>query len=215
MTTDEQQTETTEKRGPGRPRGSSKRVKPPPVRRDSVHRGPHHHAADDGQGDILEGFEYRPYEQENVLAIDPDIVRGIERDWGYSLLWVCFEANGKPFPNLVSARRRNGYADVHRGNFGGALDHLCDRDGNIVREGLRLMARPVEIQRMAEQHDKRAAKAAVDHMKASHQSEGLNVSMPGGGDHPSALRQNRHRSTFEPGRKFRSDHALIHRHLSA
>jgi hypothetical protein len=196
MSDEQADTETSAKRQPGRPRGA--KIKPPPVRRDPVHRGVHHRAADDGQ-DPLENFEYRPYEQENVLAIDPDIVRGIERDWGFSLLWVCFEANGKPFPQLVSARRRNGYADVVRGNFGGALDHLCDRDGNIVREGLRLMARPVEIQRMAEQHDKRAAKAAVDHMKASHQSEGLNVSMPGGGDHPSALRENRHRSTFEPG----------------
>ena len=192
---DEQQTETTtEKRSPGRPKGS--RTKRRRTEREPVHQGAHR--PDDGQ-DPLDGFEYRPFEQENLLAIDPDIVRGIEREWGYSLLWVCFEANGKPFPNLVSARRRNGYADVHRGNFGGALDHLCDRDGNIVREGLRLMARPIEIQRMAEAHDKRAAKAAVDHMKASHQSEGLNVSMPGGGDHPSALRQNRHKSTFEPG----------------
>jgi hypothetical protein len=89
-------------------------------------------------------------------------------------------------------------------NFGGALDHLCDRDGNIVREGLRLMARPVEIQRVAEAHDKRAAKAAVDQMKASHQVEGVTVSMPGGGSHPSALRQNRHKQTFEPGPKIPS-----------
>jgi hypothetical protein len=199
---DEQQAETTEKRG--RPKGSRDKPKPPPVRRDPVHRGAHHRADDDGQ-DPLDGFEYRPYTQDNPLSIDPDIVRGIERDWGYSLLWVCYENCGKPTPNLVSARQKNGYAPVTKGNFGGALDFMCDKhDGGIRHEGLMLMARPTQIQRMAEAHDKRAAKAAVDHMKASHQVEGLNVSMPGGGDHPSALRQNRHRSTFEPGPKIPS-----------
>jgi hypothetical protein len=159
-----------------------------------VHRG---RGDDDGQ-DPLENFEYRPYEQHNPLAIDPDIVRGIEREWGFSLLWVMFECNGQPFPDRVNARKRNGYADVHKGNFGGALDHLCDKDGRITKGGLILMARPTQIQRMAEAHEKRATEQAVSQMKASHQLEGVNVSMPGGGDHPSALAKNRHKQTFEP-----------------
>jgi hypothetical protein len=54
----------------------------------------------------------------------------------------------------VSQRKRNGYAEVKKGNFGGALDHMCDKhDGGIRHEGLVLMARPVEIQRMADAHD--------------------------------------------------------------
>src|SRR5215472_94563 len=192
--TDEQQAETgSPKRGRGRPRGSGRARRN--AERAPVHRP--HSGRDDP--DVLEGFEYRPFEQENPLAIDPDIVRGIEREWGYSLLWVCFECNGKPFPQLVSARKRNGYAEVRRGNFGGALDHLCDRDGNIIREGLRLMARPAKIERMAKAHDAKMAKDAVAQMKASHQIEGVNVTMPGGGDHPSALKQNRHRTSYEPG----------------
>jgi hypothetical protein len=68
--------------------------------------------------DPLQGFEYKPFEQEDALHIDPDIVRSIEKEWGYSLLWVCYECNGKPFPNLVSARKRNGYSEVKRKNFG-------------------------------------------------------------------------------------------------
>jgi hypothetical protein len=185
---DETQAETT-KRPPGRPKGAKTRPKPPPVRR-----------SDDGQ-DPLENFEYRPFEQDNPLSIDPDIVRSIEREWGYSLLWVCFECNGKPFPNLVSARRRNGYGDVQRGNFGGALDHLADRDGNIVREGLRLMARPVEIQRMAEAHDKRAARAAIENMRRSHADEGVSgISMPEG-NNAAARAKNRHRTSYEEGPK--------------
>jgi hypothetical protein len=99
----------------------------------------------------------------------------------------------------VIARQRNGYADVHRGNFGGALDHLCDRDGNIIREGLRLMARPVEIQRIATAHDKHAADAAITNMRRSHAEEGLsNISMPEG-NNAAARAKNRHRQTFEPG----------------
>ena len=134
------------------------------------------------------------------MAIDPDIVRSIEKEWGYSLLWVAFEVNGKGFPQLVSARKRNGYAEVKRGNFGGALDHMVDKHGDGIRhEGLILRARPMEIQRMAKAHDAKLAKDAVAQMKASHQMEGVNVTMPGGGDHPSALKQNRHRTSYEPG----------------
>jgi hypothetical protein len=187
----EQADETTAKRPPGRPKGAKTKRS---TERAPVHKGAHS-SDDDGQ-DPLDGFEYRPYEQDNPLSIDPDIVRGIEREWGYSLLWVCFECNGKPFPNLVSARKRNGYAEVRRGNFGGALDHLCDKDGRIVREGLVLMARPMEIQRMAVAHDVRAAKAAIENMRRSHAEEGVPVE---GGDHPSALAKNRHRQNFEPG----------------
>jgi hypothetical protein len=167
---DEQQTEAPAKRPPGRPRKAPSHVKRQPMRSGS----------DDP--DPLQNFEYKPYEQENPLAIDPDIVRSIEKEWGYSLLWVCYECNGKPFPNLVSARKRNGYAEVRKGNFGGALDHLTDKnDGGIRHEGLILMARPVEIQKLAKQHDARAAKAAIENMRRSHSEEGLsNISMPDG-----------------------------------
>ena len=196
---DQQSEPATEKRG--RPKGSRDKPKPPPVRRDPVHRGAHHRAADDGQ-DPLDNFEYRPYEQDNPLSIDPDIVRSVERDWGFSLLWVCYENCGKPTPNLVSARIKNGYAPVKRGNFDGALDHMCDKhDGGIRHEGLMLMARPIEIQRMAEAHDKRAARGAIENMRRSHAEEGLsNISMPEGNS-GSALRQNRHRTSYEPGPK--------------
>jgi hypothetical protein len=191
------QTEATEKRSPGNPRGPKTKPKPPPVRRDPVHRGAHRGDAD-GQ-DPLDNFEYRPFEQENALAIDPEIVRGIRDDWGYCLLWVCYEVTGRPFPQLVNARQRNGYAPVTKGNFGGCLDYLTDKhDGGIRHEGLMLMARPVEIEHMAKAHDKRAAKAAIENMRRSHAEEGVSgVTIPGGND-PAALRQNRHRQTFEP-----------------
>jgi hypothetical protein len=186
---DETQTETPTKRG--RP--------PKHVKRNPVHQGRGSH--DDGQNP-LENFEYRPYEQENPLEINADIVRSIEKEWGYSLLWVCYEANGKPFPNLVSARKRNGYAEVKKGNFGGALDHMCDKhDGGIRHEGLMLMARPVEIQRIAKAHDARAAKNAIENMRRSHSDEGLaGVTMPEG-NVAHARAKNAHRTTYEEGPK--------------
>jgi hypothetical protein len=185
---DDQQAETPKR---GRPKG--RKPKPPPV-----HRGPHH---DDGHGDRLENFEYTPYEATNPLSIDSDIVHGIERDWGFSLLWVCYECNGKPFPDLVSARMRNGYAEIRKGNFGGALDFMCNKDGRIQKEGLVLMARPVEIERKAKAYEARMARDAVEQMKRSHRDEGVSgISMPGGND-PAARSRNIHRQTFEPGPK--------------
>jgi hypothetical protein len=186
---DEQQTEAPAKRPPGRPRKA-----PSHVKRQPLHKG----RSDSDEPDIMEAFEYRPYEQENPLSIDPDIVRGIEKDWGYSLLWVCYEANGKPFPSFVSARKRNGYAEVKRGNFGGALDHMCDKhDGGIRHEGLMLMARPTQIERIAKAHDARAAKAAIENMRKSHSEEGVPVTMPDG-NVAHARAKNAHRQTFEP-----------------
>jgi hypothetical protein len=187
--TDEQEVDSeTPKRG--RPKGSTRKPKPPP------HRGPHF--KDDGQ-DPLDNFEYRPFEARDALAIDADTVRSIRDEYGFSLLWVCFESLGRPYPELVNARKANGYAEVHRGNFGGSLDHLADRDGRMVKEGLVLMARPTQIERVAKAYDKRAAEAAITNMRRSHAEEGLsNISMPGG-DHPSALRSNRHKQAFEPG----------------
>jgi hypothetical protein len=187
MSDEQQQPEATPaKRGPGRPKKSNAKRQP---QHEPVHRGR------DDEPDVLENFEYRPFEAQDALAIDMDTVLSIEREWGYSLLWVMFECAGKPFPDRVSWRKRNGYAEVHRGNFNGALDHLCDKDGRITKEGLILMARPTQIQRMAEAHEERAAKHAIEQMKRSHMEEGVDVK---GGDHPSALAKNRHRQTFEP-----------------
>jgi hypothetical protein len=189
--TDEQQPETTTKRGPGRPKKSNAKRQP---QRQPVHQGRN----GDDESDVLQNFEYRPFEAQDALAIDFDTVLSIEREWGYSLLWVMFECCGKPFPDRINWRRRNHYAEVKKGNFGGTLDHLCDKDGRITKEGLVLMARPIEIQRMAQAHEEKQAKDAIERMKAAHAEEGVDVSMPGGGKHPGARAKNMHRQTFEP-----------------
>jgi hypothetical protein len=117
-------------------------------------------------------------------------------------LWVCAENCGKPTPQLVSARKKNGYAEVHRGNFNGALDHMCGKhDDGIRHEGLILMARPVQIERIAKQYDARAAKAAIENMRKSHRDEGVSgVTMPDANvEH--VRKRNAHRTTYEEGPK--------------
>src|SRR5262249_16905874 len=152
---------------------------------------------DDGQ-DPLENFEYRPYEQDNPLAIDPDIVRGIEREWGYSLLWVMFECAGKPFPERVNARKRNGYAEVHRGNFSGALDQMGEKAGHITREGWVRRARPMQIHARAEGKNNRPPKTPANKIKPGPAIEVVDVPRRGGGKLPSARAKTRHQQSFEP-----------------
>jgi hypothetical protein len=62
-----------------------------------------------------------------------------------------------------------------------------------------LMRNRALIHRKARAYDKRMAEAPKQEMRRSHALEGINVSMPGGGDHPSALAKNRHHTSYEPG----------------
>jgi hypothetical protein len=165
-------------------------------------REPLHGGDPDHDVDPIAGFEFKPYEAKSSQHIDREIIDAIERDYGYSLLWVTYEVAGKPFPEFVIARQRNRFARVTRGNFGGLLDHMTDKDGVITVQGSVLMGRPVQIETMARKHDKRQARAAIDQMKNSHQTQGVDVPMPGGGSNPQALAHNRHRQSFEP---FRAD----------
>jgi hypothetical protein len=143
MTDDEQAEAETPKRMPGRPKGATKK-KRPAIKRELP---PVHQGLRDDEPERLENqFEFTPYEAHDALHIDHDVIRSIRDEYGYALMWVVHEAAGKPFPDLVNARRRNGFAEVMRGHFGGVLDHMADRDGRIAKEGLVLMGRPVQIE---------------------------------------------------------------------
>jgi hypothetical protein len=197
--TDEQQTELP-KRGPGRPPGGKNKPghhagrKKPNADRQPVHQG----RSGDDEPDKLENFEFTPYEAQDALAIDADVVRSIRDDYGFVLMWVVHECNGKPFPDLVNARQRNGFAEVKAENFGGVLRHMANKDGAIVKEGLVLMARPVQIERKARAHDERMAKGAIEQMKRSHSELGPEgITMPDG-NNKIARAKNMHRQTFEP-----------------
>jgi hypothetical protein len=208
--TDEETKQTSEaqpakqaKAKPGRPK--KKRPDKTNVDREPLRpplREPLHGGDPDNDIDPVSGFEFTPYEAKSSQHIDHEIIQAIERDYGYSLLWVTTEIAGKPYPEFVISRQRNRFARVKRGNFGGLLDHMCDRDGLVTVLGAVLMGRPMQIEMMARKHDKRMAKHAVEQMKSSHKTDGLaGVTMPEGNS-PAALAKNRHRQTFEP---FRAD----------
>jgi hypothetical protein len=176
--TEQPDTETPAKRQ-RRPKGATRKPKPPPQ--------PHADTA-------LVDFVYDPDLPGSPFDIDPTIIAGIARDYGFVVEWHVQEVAGKIMDRFIAARARNHWAPVVKGNFGGALDHLCDRDGYARREGQLLEGLPIQIYEMAVRHRDRAARDAVQQMKRSHSTEGVPVQ---GGDHPSALAKNRHRQTFE------------------
>jgi hypothetical protein len=141
-----------------------------------------------------EGFEYTPYEVQNPLHIDEELIRNIKNDYDFVLQWVAESVTGQPQDQSLSARRKNGFAEVHRGHFGGMLDSYCNRDSRIEKGGLVLMARPAFIEGKARAYEKRAARGAVEQVRKKHGETGVDVK---GGNHPSALEKNRHKQTFE------------------
>jgi hypothetical protein len=179
----DEQTET-EKRSPGRPRGatSKRHIKPPPARR--------------ARGDTaLVDYIYNPDLPGSPFDIDPAIIAGIARDYEFAVEWHVQEVGGQIQDRHITTRARNRWAPVVRGNFGGALDHLCDRDGYVRRNGQLLEGLPIQFYEVAKAYQRRAADDAPAQMKRKHAAEGIPVQ---GGDHPSARAKNVHRQSYEP-----------------
>jgi hypothetical protein len=148
---------------------------------------------------------WEPYEETSELQIPVDIVKRIEGH-GFSLEWHARTASGKL--QIQRIRYRNGkgqWSPVRVGDFGGLLDSLAapgSKDGDPIVVGetgneLVLEARPVAIQKQARAFDKRAAEEPVRMIDFKYRSEGVDVSMPGGGKHPTALRNNRVNRSWE------------------
>jgi hypothetical protein len=189
----EQEADTTEKRGPGRPKRQ-------PVhrglRREPLHRGPRNDA---GYGDRIEKYEFHPYEAQDKFYIPKDVIDSIERDWGQALMWMALEIMGKP-NEFIPGRRRNQWEEVRAGDFEGQFDHFGIKDGIIRIEGMALFRQPIEIHRKARAYDKRQADAPIRDNIRKHSETGVDgITMPGGGEHPSARAQNRIRTSYEPG----------------
>jgi hypothetical protein len=186
------ETETPEKRGPGRPKGSRSAGRQPPQR--GVHRGSY-----SSDAPAVRVVSYQPYEPKSTTDIPTDIVQEIWDFYDGHLQWVAFEAAGKPTPEWVTARQKNGFVDVRRGDFDGKLDYLCNADGRAVVGGLVLMCRPREYEDQARSYEKRKATRAIEQMKASHAEQGASgITMPGGAEHETALRGNRHKRSYVP-----------------
>src|SRR6516225_8772379 len=107
---DEQAEPVATKRG--RPRGSRS------ARRQPTHRGRGSDAPP------VKVISYTPYEPKSSTDIPNDIVREIWDYYDGHLQWCVFEAAGKPTPEWISARQKNGFVDCRRGDFDGKLDYL-------------------------------------------------------------------------------------------
>ena len=183
--TDEQADTETPKRG--RPRSSRN------AKRQPVHRGRGSDAPP------VRVISYTPYEPKSSTSIPNDIVQEIWDYYDGHLQWCCFEAAGKPTPEYITARQKNGFVDCRGSDFDHKLAYLAGPDCRIVVGGLILMCRPREYEEQARAYEKRKAALNIEQMKQSHSEQGVAVSMPDGGLHPSALAKNRHKQSYEPG----------------
>jgi hypothetical protein len=184
----------------GRSRGS-RNARRQPLRK------PIHSSRDDPDPDRIEKYEFIPYEAHDKFYIPYDQIEGFKRDFRRALMWVSLECMGKPMDDFVAARRRNGWEEMPSKEAGGPglFDYLGVKDGVVRVENMVLMHCPIEIYEKARAYDKRQAAGAISNMRRSHSEEGVNVSMPEGGRHPSALQKNRHRTSYEEGPRIPED----------
>ncbi len=129
-----------------------------------------------GQKDV----EWQDSSEKNRLAIDPKLLERLRHE-GIVLQWVTHSVFGKEFPERVSDFRRNGWEYVHAGDIPGI--HQVEIDG------LKLMARPVEVHEKA----RRAELAKAREQVATKEQALLGDGIPGvsGGRHSSALGYNK------------------------
>jgi hypothetical protein len=152
-------------------------------------------AAPKPKHEAREEFIYEPYQQKSPLQVDPQVVKDLEAD-GFSLQWSAVECAGMPIRD--SYIEQNGWSPVLRSDWGGILSKHAEGDGPpdspIMRGGLMLVARPVEIHRKAKQFEKAQAAEKLDNVAAM-----VNGGMPGvtGSRHKSALGYNRANRTVE------------------
>jgi len=193
MTDEQVETETPRR---GRPKGS-RNAKRHPLR-EPVHRGRDEEPYRDQR------YEFYPHESKDKFYIPKDITDSIAAEWGQALMWMALEILGQP-NEFIASRRRNQWEEVRAGDFEGQFDHFGIKDGIIRIEGMALFRQPIEKHRKARAYDKRQADAPIVGNIRKHSVEGIDVSMPGGGDHPSALAKNRHVRSYEPGPKIPPD----------
>lgn len=136
---------------------------------------------------------WEDYSGEDLLSIEQGVLDDYKRE-GLVFQWQPRSVYGdeKVCSRLLTNMERNGWEIVTPDdlkNFPGIP--ACEVDSLV------LMARPRQVEEKAREHDRRAAKAATDRV-AHGLKEGVpGISMPGGANHPSALRSNKINRTFE------------------
>jgi hypothetical protein len=128
-------------------------------------------------------IDYVEYVQKSTTDIPQHIVEALRRD-GYVLQWATFEVRG--YPVSTARYKINGWDPVVYGDWKGLLDFLGEGSKTpgtpIAIDGLMLMSRPIEYDKISRAHEKRATFAAIESREGL-KVNGLDVA---GGNHPSA-----------------------------
>lgn len=127
------------------------------------------------------------------LRIDKSIVPA-----GMTLQWVTDSVLGQGVPQHRAQFEKKGWTPVHQEDFDGQFDGLFmpkGRQGEIVSDGLVLMARPSEITKRAEIADKQRAYQQVAIKEAALTGGDIGVTLDA--QHPSAKNSNRIRKSVE------------------
>ena len=124
--------------------------------------------------------------EENPLAIDKDVIAGLNRE-GWDVKWMRFSCAGMPDDKNVARHQKNGWVNVERGDIEG-IEH-------VEEGGLQLVARPMAISKKARAIEEAEARSPV----ATKEMQ-VNGNLPGvslDSRHPSARNYNKMRKTIE------------------
>jgi len=168
------------KRGPGRPRKEDS----PDAPKYKMKAKPNWDEDDAG------GLED---ESPDRLGIAPELVPD-----GMSLQWVTDSVYGQAVPQHRARFEKRGWTPVHQQDFDGAFDGLFmprGKDGEIMVDGMVLMARPSEMTRKAVIDERRRAQDVIRIKENALRGGDINTSLDS--QHPSALKTNRINRTME------------------
>lgn len=121
------------------------------------------------------------------LRIDPSLV-----PTGMSLQWVTDSVYGQGVPQHRAEFEKRGWTPVHQEDFDRILDGMFmprGAAGEIMVDGMVLMARPEELTRKAKMADRRKAQEVIRIKEQALRGGDLNTSLDS--QHPSALQTNR------------------------
>lgn len=120
------------------------------------------------------------------FRIDPSILPE-----GMSFQWVTDSVYGQPQPQHRADFEKKGWTPVHQTDFDGQFNGMFmprDRDGEILMDGMVLMARPQELTDKARRKDRRKAMEQVLIKENSLRAGDMPVTLDAA--HPTAVRFN-------------------------
>jgi len=139
--------------------------------------------------------DYVADEGTDRLKIPREIIDKFARD-GVALQWITRSVRGQDAPQEISKFAKGGWTPVHQSDFDGVFDGMFMPKGTddvVGVDDCLLVARPMEIQRKSRQREQHMAN---EPLRIKQQEFGSGLNMPGG-QHPSAVRQNRINITRE------------------